>query len=143
MRIGIELAAKGPGDALVAQYYFRSVLDLHPVRGDSGDHDNCYTMNVMGLGVYVPGRGKPISIDVISPDLGRDSEAGGAALLEGAKYALGHFINAAKSKRIAFWSDCGRHFRNCFLAREPLGHNLRGDPAVAIRYVAKTMESAR
>ena len=34
MRIDIELATKGPGDILVVQYDSRSVLDLHPVRGD-------------------------------------------------------------------------------------------------------------
>ena len=135
MRIDIELATKGPGDVLVAQYDFRSVLDLHPVRGDSWDYYNCYKMNVMGLGVYVPGRDKPIFIDVISPDLRHDSEAGGVALLEGTKYVLNHFVDPAKLKRIAFWSDCGRHFRNRFIAYELLENNLREIPVVEIRYV--------
>ena len=137
LRVDIQLATQGPGDVLVIQYDFRSLLELRPTRGDSWDYYNKHKMNVLGLAAYVPGRGNPVFVDVISPDLRHDSEAGGAALIAGTNYVLKNLIDRNELERVAFWSDCGRHFRNRFIAYELLENNFIDIPCVEMRFVGE------
>ena len=135
----IKLAREGEGQEgnLVIQYDFRSLLELIPVRGDSWDYYNVQKMNVLGMAVYFPGKERPVFVDIISPDLRHDSEAAAAAVVRGIEYALDRIGGATELKRLACWADCGRHFRNRFIAYEILANNFLRIPAVELRFVGE------
>ena len=118
LRNDMKLAREGEGQAgnLVIQYDFSSLLELIPVRGDSRDCYNVQKMNVLGMAVYFPGKERPVFVDIISPDLRRDSEAAAAAVVRGIEYALDRIGGAPELKRLACWAYYGRHFRNRLIA---------------------------
>ena len=131
-----QAVAKG-GETVVIQYDFRSLLELHPVRGDSWDYYDYRKMNILGLAAHVPGQGNPIFLDVISPDLRHDSEAAAAALVEGTNHVLKNLAKRGEIKNMVYWADCGRHFRNRYVAFELLANNFLEIPNVDLRFVGE------
>ena len=137
LKSNIALAENGTGEVVVVQYDFRSLLELHPMRGDSYDYYHYQKMNVLGMAAHVSGRKGPTFVDVISPDLRRDSEAAGAALAAGATYILDNLACRSKMKRLIYWADCGRHFRNRYIAYELLANNFVSIPIAELRFVGE------
>ena len=50
---------------------------------------------------------------------------------------MGRIGGAPELKRLACWADCGRHFRNRFIAYEILANNFLRIPAVELRFVGE------
>ena len=132
MKQDIELAKRGGNGHLVTQYDFRSLLELAPLRGDSWDYYNVQKMNVLGLAIFFPGQKSRVYADIISPDLRHSAEAAAAALVEGATCALNRVGRNPDLRRLVFWADCGRHFRNRFIAYEILANNCFEIPTVEL-----------
>ena len=130
----VELAAQGGNGHLVIQYDFRSLLELAPLRGDSWDYYIKQKMNVLGLAIFFPGQKSRVFADIISPDLRHSAEAAAAALVEGATCALNRLGRNPDLRRLVFWADCGRHFRNRFIAYEILANNCLEIPTVELRF---------
>ena len=133
----IASAARARSGVVAIQFDFRSILKLAPWRGDSWDYYNAKKLSVLGMACYVWG-GEPHFVDIFSPDLHHDAEAAGAALAKGGEYVLNNLVpNQNAVKRFSWWSDCGKHFRNRFLAHDILVENFVDIPEVDLQFLGE------
>ena len=133
----IASAARARSGVVTIQFDFRSILKLAPWRGDSWDYYNAKKLSILGMACYVGG-GRPHFVDIFSPDLHHDAEAAGAALVKGGEYVLNNLVrNRNAVKRLPWWSDCGKHFRNRFLARDILVENFVDVPRVDLQFLGE------